>query len=128
MTERPVEDLLAEARRTIDRVGPEELERRRDDGALIVDIRPAAQREAEGPFDGALVVERNVLEWRFDLQGAHALPEVKTYDQPVIVVCSEGYASSFAAASLRALGFSQVADLDGGYWAWRSWRDGATQT
>jgi rhodanese-related sulfurtransferase len=46
----------------------------------------------------------------------------------VIVVCSEGYASSFAASSLRALGFSRVADLDGGYWAWRSWRDSEAQT
>ena len=59
--------------------------------------------------------------------GRHALPEVKAYDQPVVVVCSEGYASSFAAASLRALGFSRVADLDGGYWAWRGWRDDAAR-
>ena len=73
------------------------------------------------------MVERNVLEWRFDLQGDHALPEVKGYDQPVVVVCSEGYASSFAAASLCALGFSRVADLDGGYWAWRAWRDDAAR-
>jgi rhodanese-related sulfurtransferase len=123
VTERSVEELLAEARRQIDRVGPEELERRRAEGALVIDIRPERQRDAEGGFDGAVVVERNVLEWRFDLKGDHALPEITGYDQPVIVVCSEGYASSFAAASLRTLGFSRVADLDGGYWAWRNWRD-----
>jgi len=90
---------------------------------LIIDIRPERQRATEGDFDGAIVVERNVLEWRFDPHGEHTLPEVEGYDQPVIVVCSEGYASSFAAASLRALGFSRVADLEGGYWAWRAWRD-----
>ncbi|HWD54992.1 MAG TPA: rhodanese-like domain-containing protein [Acidimicrobiales bacterium] len=125
MTERSVEQLLAAARRHIDRVDPEEFERWRAEGALVVDIRPESQRAAEGGFDEAIVVERNVLEWRFDLQGDHALPEVTDYDQPIVVVCSEGYASSFAAASLHTLGFSRVADLDGGYWAWRTWRDSA---
>jgi rhodanese-related sulfurtransferase len=123
MTERSVDQLLADARDQIQRVGPAELERWRAEGALIVDIRPERQRAAEGDFDGAIVVERNVLEWRFDPHGEHTLPEVESYDQRVIVVCSEGYASSFAAASLRALGFHRVADLDGGYWAWRVWRD-----
>ncbi len=122
MTARSVDELLAESRNQIARVSPEELERWRSEGALVVDIRPEGQRAEEGEFDGALVVERNVLEWRFDLQGEHALAAVAGYDQPVIVVCSEGYASSFAAASLRALGYSRVADLEGGYWAWRSWR------
>jgi rhodanese-related sulfurtransferase len=127
VTERSVDQLLDEARRRIERIEPAELGAWQDEGALVVDIRPVAQRAAEGEFDGALVVERNVLEWRFDLQGEHALSEVKGYDQPVVVVCSEGYASSFAAASLRKLGFSRVADLDGGYWAWRRWRDEAAQ-
>jgi rhodanese-related sulfurtransferase len=126
---RSVEELLAGARRQIDRVGPEELERWRAEGALLVDIRPESQRAAEGGFDnGVVVVERNVLEWRFDLTGDHALPEITGYDQPVVVACSEGYASSFAAASLRSLGFRRVADLDGGYWAWRRWRDELDRT
>ena len=89
------------------------------DGALVVDIRPAAQRAAEGELGFGLIVERNVLEWRFDLTGSHTLPEVISYDQPVVVVCSEGYASSLAADSLRQLGFARAADLAGGYQAWR---------
>ena len=92
-------------------------------GAVVVDIRPAAQRAAEGELEFGLIVERNVLEWRFDLTGSHSLPEVTGYDQPVVVVCSEGYASSLAAASLRELGFSGAGDLSGGYVAWRRWRD-----
>jgi rhodanese-related sulfurtransferase len=90
---------------------------------LVVDIRPAAQRAAEGELGFGLIVERNVLEWRFDLTASHALPEVHGYDQPVVVVCSEGYASSLAAASLRELGFIGAGDLAGGYVAWRRWRD-----
>ena len=122
MTPRSADELLNDARARIERVTPEQLGGVLDEGGLLVDIRPEAQRAAEGALPGALVVERNVLEWRFDLQGSHALPEVEGYDQPVIVVCSEGYASSLAAASLRQLGFNRAADLAGGYRAWRAWR------
>jgi rhodanese-related sulfurtransferase len=122
MTPRRVDDLLADSRRRIDRVEPHDLEARRAAGALVVDIRPAAQRAAEGELGFGLIVERNVLEWRFDLLGDHVLPEVQDYSQDVIVVCSEGYASSFAAAALRDLGFVRASDLVGGYKAWERWR------
>jgi len=122
VTVRSVDEILASARTQIDRVEPHELERLRAGGALVVDIRPERQRAAEGELGFGIVVERNVLEWRFDLQGSHALPEVRDYDQQVVVVCSEGYASSLAAASLRQLGFTRAADLAGGYVAWRTWR------
>ena len=124
MTARSADDLLAAARARIRRFEPEELERLLADGALVVDIRPAAQRATEGELGFGLVVERNVLEWRFDLSGADALAEVNGYDQPVVVVCSEGYASSLAAASLRDLGFAGAGDLAGGYRAWRRWQNG----
>jgi rhodanese-related sulfurtransferase len=127
VTARSADDLLAEARQRIRRVEPEELESLLADGALVIDIRPAAQRATEGELGFGQIVERNVLEWRFDLTGDDALPEVSGYDQPVVVVCSAGYASSLAADSLRALGFTDAADLAGGYQAWRTWRDGAAR-
>jgi rhodanese-related sulfurtransferase len=128
VTARSTDDLLAEARRRIARVEPQELDELQAEGALVVDIRPAAQRAAEGELGFGLIVERNVLEWRFDLTGNHTLPEVTGYDQPVVVVCSEGYASSLAAESLRQLGFTRAADLTGGYQAWRRWQAGSATT
>jgi rhodanese-related sulfurtransferase len=125
---RSVEELLNEARRHIDRIDPEDLGRWRVAGALLIDIRPEQQRAEEGEFDHAVVVERNVLEWRFDLHGDHALADIDGYGQPIVVACSEGYASSLAAASLRDLGFTRVADLAGGYVAWRTWQEGAGLT
>ena len=91
------------------------------EGGLVVDIRTAAQRHEEGSLPGAIVVERNTLEWRLDPKGTHSLAEVHDHDQPAVVVCSEGYASSLAAASLADLGYTRPADLVGGYRAWRSW-------
>ena len=128
MTARSADDLLALARARIRRVEPDDLEQLHAGGALVVDIRPAAQRAAEGELGFGIIVERNVLEWRFDLRGGHALAEVSGYDQPVVVVCSEGYASSLAAASLRDLGFAAAGDLGGGYRAWRRFHDGETST
>jgi rhodanese-related sulfurtransferase len=90
-------------------------------GGLVVDTRPAVQRERDGALPGAIVVERNHLEWRLDPAGTHRLAEVTGYDQVVVVVCDEGYASSLAAASLQQLGLHRATDLAGGYQAWRRW-------
>jgi rhodanese-related sulfurtransferase len=115
---RTVDELLADARSRIERVGPLEAATRVADGAVLVDIRPAAQRAIEGTVPGALVVERNVLEWRFDPASDHRLPEATGYDVEIIVLCSEGYTSSLAADALRSLGLHRATDVVGGYHAW----------
>jgi rhodanese-related sulfurtransferase len=120
------DDLVARARRSIGRTAPDELQAVSAAGGLIVDIRPAAQRAAEGELPGALIIERNVLEWRLDPTGSHRLPEVSGFDRPVVVVCSEGYASSLAAESLRHLGYHRASDLEGGYRAWSAWSAATT--
>jgi len=117
----PADDLVADARRRIGRIRPEDLDMVAASGGLIVDIRPVGQRSIEGQLPGALIIERNVLEWRLDPHGLHRLPGVTGFDQQVVVVCSEGYASSLAAASLHDLGFHRVSDLAGGYRAWSEW-------
>ena len=85
---------------------------------MVVDIRPAAQRATEGQLPGALVIERNVLEWRFDPSSEASL-DIASHDLQVIVLCSEGYTSSLAAAALQDLGVHRATDVIGGYAAWR---------
>lgn len=87
-------------------------------GASIVDIRPARQRAEEGSIPGALIVERNVLEWRLDPTSPDRLEVASGHDAHLIVVCSEGYASSLAAESLRTLGLWRATDVIGGFKAW----------
>ncbi|MCO7218213.1 rhodanese-like domain-containing protein [Klenkia sp. PcliD-1-E] len=113
-----VDELLAAARSRIQRVTPLEAAARVAAGGLLVDIRPAAQRYREGWVAGALVVERNVLEWRFDPASGARLPEATGYDVDVVVLCSEGYTSSLAADALRAIGLSTATDVVGGFHAW----------
>ncbi len=115
---RSIDDLLAEARSRIVRVSPAEAAHRIAAGAVLVDIRPAAQRAREGEVPGALFVERNVLEWRFDPASDARLPEATGYDADVIILCSEGYTSSLAADALRSLGLHRATDIVGGFHAW----------
>jgi rhodanese-related sulfurtransferase len=115
-----IEDELAKSRRGLERLSPAEAAAAVDAGALLVDIRPIVQRTTDGEIPGALVLERNVLEWRLDPRSAHRVPEVTGPDQVVIVVCDAGYASSLAAASLQAVGLPRATDLDGGFRAWRA--------
>ena len=115
-----VGQLLDEARARLHRLSPAETADALAAGALVVDTRPAAQREREGGMPGALVIERNVLEWRLDPASPDRIPEVTGHDQVVVVVCSEGYSSSLAAAALQDLGYRNATDLAGGFQAWRA--------
>ncbi|GAB2954356.1 hypothetical protein GCM10027280_48430 [Micromonospora polyrhachis] len=117
---RSIDEILAAARARLRRLEPEAGHLARRGGALLVDIRPAAQRAASGSIPGALVVERNVLEWRFDPRCAARLPIADRYDLPVVVFCQEGYTSSLAAAALQDLGLYLATDIVGGFVAWRA--------
>jgi rhodanese-related sulfurtransferase len=115
-----IDRLLAESRLRVRRVDPRQAKEILDAGGLLIDIRPAAQRAVFGEVPDALVVERNVLEWRLDPEDPNRLPEAEDPGRPVVVMCQEGYASSLAAASLLDIGRAQVSDLDGGFGAWRA--------
>ena len=115
---RSIDQILSEARTRLDRLTPAEAFAAFSRGAVLVDIRPEAQRAREGGIPGALIVERNVLEWRFDPASDARLPWVRDYGHQVIVFCSEGYTSSLAAAALQDLGLDGATDLAGGFLAW----------
>jgi rhodanese-related sulfurtransferase len=113
-----VDDLLASARGALERLDPHEAYARVAAGALIVDIRPAWQRESDGEIPGSVIVERNHLEWRVHPASGASLPQARD-GQEWIVVCTEGYTSSLAASSLVSLGLS-ASDIVGGIHAWRA--------
>jgi rhodanese-related sulfurtransferase len=115
-----VDEMLTAARVRLDRVGPERAAELVAQGALLVDTRPQWQRDAEGALPGALLIERNHLEWRLDPSSDARIPQAVDHDVRWIVACSEGYSSSLAAASLQDLGLSNATDLDGGFRAWKA--------
>lgn len=118
-----IDRLLVEARAGLERVPASELEREVAAGALVVDTRPADQRERDGELPGAVVIDRNVLEWRLDPSSPHRLPIAGGHARRIVVVCNEGYSSSLAAHTLQRLGLSRATDLIGGFQAWAALRE-----
>ena len=115
---RSIDEILTGARDRLSRVTPLAAHAELTSGAVLADIRPAAQRAASGEIPGSWIVERNHLEWRFDPASSARLPFVSGYGLRVIVICAEGYTSSLAAAALLDLGLCQATDVIGGYAAW----------
>lgn len=113
-----VSEALRESRAHLQRLTPAEALAAQQRGALLVDTRSESQRARQGELPGALVIDRTVLEWRLDPSSPHRIPEAGA-DVRVVVVCRQGYSSSFAAESLRRLGVDAT-DVIGGVEAWRS--------
>lgn len=116
MTSR-IDAILRAARSRLNRLSADQVPDALQRGAYLVDIRPAAQRAAEGEVPAALVIERNVLEWRCDPTSDARLPQAVNDDVEWVILCSRGYTSSLAAASLLDLGLRRATDVIGGYHA-----------
>lgn len=112
-----IDAVLDSARSRLDRLSAADVPDALRRGAVLVDIRPAAQRAAEGEVPDALVIERNVLEWRCDPTSDARIPQAVDDDVEWVVLCSEGYTSSLAAAALQDLGLHRATDVIGGYHA-----------
>lgn len=121
---RGIDEILEDARSHLKRVSPQEAfteisNRSLYSPVVLVDIRPAAQRQEKGSIDGAMIIERNVLEWRFDPRSDARLSIAGRFDLRVIVFCQESYTSSLAANALQELGLRNATDMEGGYRAWK---------
>ena len=114
-----IDDALAAARAGLRRLEAAQAAEAVGDGARLVDTRPQFQRQADGEIPGAIVIERNHLEWRLDPASAGRIAEATDRGIAWIVLCDEGYSSSLAAASLQRLGLHNATDVIGGFQAWR---------
>ena len=115
-----IDDLLIEVRGGLARLQPVAAFRATRGGAVLIDTRPEWQRRADGEIPGAIVIERNHLEWRCDPRCPARVAEAADHQVAWIICCDEGYSSSLAAASLQALGLSNATDVTGGFQAWRA--------
>jgi rhodanese-related sulfurtransferase len=121
MPRRTIDELLADARATLDRVTPEEaVAAMQEEGAILVDVRSDHQRERDGIVPQAVHHPRNVLEWRADPESDARDERIADYGKRLIVMCDAGFASSLAARTLQDLGIDRATDLDGGFQAWRA--------
>lgn len=119
MARMTIDELLAVARSGLCRLPPAQALMAMRSGAALIDIRADSQIAHDGTIAGALIIARNVLEWRLDPASQHRHPKAPQLDDRVILLCNQGYQSSLAAATLQTLGFAYATDVDGGFQAWR---------
>jgi rhodanese-related sulfurtransferase len=117
---RGLDRLLNRARARLARLDPMDAQTAVENGAMLVDTRPEFQRRADGEIPGAIVVERNHLEWRLHPSSSGRIPEAVDLDVQWIVICDEGYSSSLAAATLQMIGLRRATDVIGGFKAWHA--------
>lgn len=107
-----LDQILAEARRTIEEIDVSEAVRRRSEGAVVLDVREADET-GQGTIIGAVLVPRGVLE----ISVMAALPDL---DVPIVVTCASGVRSILAAVTMESMGYRSVASLAGGFDAWKA--------
>ena len=115
-----IDKVLERARRQVTRLTPEEAAAEMANGALLVDTRTESQRALQGEIPGALVIERNVLEWRLDPTSPWRIPQATDHEVRVMVICAQGFSSTLAALSLKDLGLRNATDVAGGFEAWQA--------
>lgn len=116
-----VEQLLREAKTLLPyRCTPVQVANEINAGTLVIDIRGDEQQRQDGLIAGALVIRRNVLEWRCDPDSPWHHPCVTDHRQKIILFCNEGYQSVLAAANLQLLGLAFATDMEGGFTGWKS--------
>ena len=113
-----VNQLLADSRRRISRYSPSQLQQVLIDGILVIDTRAETDRQREGMIPGSIAVPLSVLLWRLDPAAESTNPRLNDLNEEKVIVCGDGYSSSWAAATLVDLGFTAISDLDGGFHAW----------
>jgi rhodanese-related sulfurtransferase len=118
-----IDAFLAAERASLDRVQPADLAAEVAGGALVVDVRPVEQRDRDGGLPAAVVIDRNVLEWRLDPTSPDCIWEMSDGNRRIIIVCNQGYSSSLAARTLQRLGLDDATDLVGGFQAWKNFVD-----
>ena len=122
MARRTIDELLAQARAQLGhRPTPHEAHAAAAAGeAILVDVRAGDVLARDGSIPGAIHHQRTVIEWRADPDSEWRDDRIADLDAPLILFCSQGYASSLAAQTLREMGFTRATDMDGGFDLWKS--------
>jgi rhodanese-related sulfurtransferase len=117
--EKSAGDLVAEAKARVENLDPDAVEAELSSGnAVLVDLREAEELTADGRIPGSVHVPRGMLEFRADPTSPyHQEPFERS--RRIILHCASGGRSALGADSLQAMGYRDVAHLDGGIKAWK---------
>ncbi|MGI3187249.1 rhodanese-like domain-containing protein [Nioella aestuarii] len=120
MSKIPVKTLVAEAKAVIETISPADALAQAEAGeALLVDIRDIRELEREGRIPGAFHAPRGMLEFWVDPESPYHKPPLAT-DKTLVLFCASAWRSALSAKALQEMGVENVAEIDGGFSAWRA--------
>ena len=110
-------EMVMEANASIDVITPQEAQAElAGDTVVLLDVREPV--EWEHHIEGAVQVPRGLLEFVADPTSPKHKPELDPARR-LIVYCNSGGRAALAAATMKSLGFQDVASIKGGFTAWR---------
>ncbi len=118
MPEKTAADLVKEAKGEIENLSPEQVSEELASGATLVDVRESEELKQNGRIAGSLHAPRGMLEFYADPAMPYYKPEFDK-NKRIILHCASGGRSALAVATLKEMGYKNVAHLDGGIKAWK---------
>lgn len=110
-------DLVASAKADVENLTPDQVAQELESGGVtLVDIREPEER-ASASIPGSVHAPRGMLEFYADPSLPYHRPEFQRENR-IILHCASGGRSALAAKTLKEMGYTNVAHLDGGLKRW----------
>ena len=112
-------DLVKEAKSQIENLTPDQVQEEMSKGNVtLIDIRESEELQQTGKIAGSTHAPRGMLEFYADPSLPYHKPEFDK-SKRIILHCASGGRSSLAVKTLKEMGYSNIAHLDGGIKAWK---------
>lgn len=111
-------DLVKEAKASIINLSPSEVKSEIENGATLIDIREPDEQEKNGKIPGSILAPRGMLEFYADETLPYYKPEFNKNNR-IILHCASGGRSALATKTLKEMGYTNIAHLDGGIKGWK---------
>lgn len=108
---------VQEAQAQVEAVAPADV----PEGALVIDVRDAADIAEGGIIPGAAAISLGTLGFKADvtLPAEMQHPELGDHDREIVVTCKMGAMASLGAKLLDDMGYKNVRYVEGGTEGWK---------
>ncbi len=112
-------DLVKDAKQQIENLTLSQVKEELEKGnVVLIDIRESEEVKENGRITGSVHASRGMLEFYADPSLPYHKPEFNK-DKRIILHCASGGRSALATATLKQMGYENVAHLDSGIKAWK---------
>ena len=113
-------EMVKDAKDSAESLSPEKVQAELQKGnVVLIDLREAEELKQSGKINGAVHAPRGMLEFYADASLPYYKPEFNK-SKRLILYCASGGRSALAIKTLHEMGYTNVAQMDGGFKAWKA--------